>query len=447
METIDNGSGLKNALVCYASALELIEKAEGNPSKNEFIEVLTARDTLHTRLSEGGEVADSASDIGKVVALDGRLKTQAEVLASAADLANLRQSFNPPKDAWWWAFEPAQTVSSWDKLDWLWNGLMAGSLALAASFMIQIFRALSVGGLSWGETFATIAQGAGLALIGSGALTDTGQQKVENILNGAGISPKFHSEVTCGLAFMLLIGAFSVHRHMPDYFYNKGNFLYEYSKLADAEMKYLQGLEVAPDDLRFNLALGQVYESMGALDRALEEYKKMAETGDLAGLNNIGRVYLFRFNPIERRRTPELAEAFLRLGLQRAKAAEKPDPNILYQLNRNLGWALLNQEKYQEAEVYLKRAVGLDQGIKGNQIGGGIAYCLLGHAYRALENMGKAEQNWTACMERARPETLLEYKWFMDVGQSKLADYINTSKIVGGLSDAKAEEELIINMT
>lgn len=323
----------------------------------------------------------------------------------------------------------------WDRFDWLWNSLMASALALAASFMIQIFHAFSVGGLSWGETFATIVQGAGIAVVGSGALTTNGKKRVDHVLNSLGIAPKYQAEVTFLASLVILGAAFLMHKNMPEYFYEEGNKYYQESNLPAAEIRYLQAMKIDPEDVRFNLALGRVYESMGDLNRALPEYKKDAESGDPEGLNNIGRVHLFRFDPIQLKRKPKLAESFLRMGLQRSEIQDT-HPNIKYQLNRNLGWALLDQKKYDEAEVYLQKAIDLDQGIKEDQIGGGVGYCLMGHLYQSVGKLDEAQEYWETCRDRARPETIFEYKWFMEVGQETLADYISTTKIVAGLDEA-----------
>jgi Tfp pilus assembly protein PilF len=42
-----------------------------------------------------------------------------------------------------------------------------------------------------------------------------------------------------------------------------------------------------------------------------------------------------------------------------------------------LGWVLLEQKHYQEAEKELRQAVAIDEKIPEKQLGGGMAYCLL----------------------------------------------------------------------
>ncbi len=45
-----------------------------------------------------------------------------------------------------------------------------------------------------------------------------------------------------------------------------------------------------------------------------------------------------------------------------------------------MGWVLLEQGLYEEAEKELRKAVDLDEKIPEKQLGGGMAYCLLPEA-------------------------------------------------------------------
>jgi hypothetical protein len=177
----------------YASNLSILEVAAPHPNAAQVLETLLARDDLRIALRDTH--SENAGHMARLIELDRRLQQQAVAIANAVPLGEWRSSRQPPEDAWWWFFQPHPEPDIWNHFDWVWNGLTAGALALAASFMMGIYQALSVGGLSWRETFSTIAQGAGLALVGQGALTTTGQQKVKTAFMFLKIPPRFYIDV------------------------------------------------------------------------------------------------------------------------------------------------------------------------------------------------------------------------------------------------------------
>jgi len=109
-----------------------------------------------------------------------------------------------------------------------------------------------------------------------------------------------------------------------------------------------------------------------------------------------------------------------------------------------LGWVLLEQGLYKEAEKELRLAVYLDEKIPEKQLGGGMAYCLLPEAAmkgRKPQRKGKPpvdnekekeeEKEWEKkCKSSARPETIDQYKWFIEKGKRELAEKIKTSGVV-----------------
>lgn len=419
------------ALERYTSALSTIEAAAPNLTTDQALDALLARDALRTALAD--TQPEPTGHMATLIELDQRLRQQAEAIASAVPLDEWRNSRQPAEDAWWWYFQPHAAPEAWNRFDWLWNGLTAVALAMSASFMMGIYQSLAVGGLSWVETFSTIAQGAGLALIGRGALTTAGQQNVKNALVYLKIPPRFYSEATCLFAALILLIVFGLHIYLPNYYYAKGQDLYKQGYLMNAEQRYIQGQLIASNDPRFNIALGTIYESLGSLDKALAQYQQALQQGVTRAFNDIGRIYIQRFNPVKKRSEPEVAETYLRMGVQRAKSDPTTDTNTRFQLHRNLGWALLQQKRYAEAKAELEKALVRDAQIVGKQIGGGMEACFLAQAYEQQGDPKNALAQWTLCRERARPETINEYKWFLSVGQGQLANCIDTSAIVSGL--------------
>jgi hypothetical protein len=104
-----------------------------------------------------------------------------------------------------------------------------------------------------------------------------------------------------------------------------------------------------------------------------------------------------------------------------------------------LGWVLLNKKQYQAAEKELRQAVAIDQAIEGKELGGGMAYCLLEDVLEAKKDI-KEQLRWkNMCLTYARPETLDQYKWFIETGKQDIADQIDTTGVVNGESNPSTQ--------
>lgn len=441
MTNESNLSKLESSLEKYADSLTQFLKKPRAASKTDVLNMLLARDDLYQEMStsvlaETSAISPRLFEIdAKVAELDKLLKSKGEIVAATLKLDRWRVRFNRPESSWWWFFEEVEgdKFDIWDRLDWLWDALTLAFLALSASFMISIFKAFSVGDLTVMATFSTIAQLGGLAIVSQGTLTQNGQQKARQLLRRASIPPRFQSASMLILSVVLFVAVYVSHKNLDEYYYDEGKIQYSEGRLDDAEITFLRGLEIDPDNAGFNTELGKIYESLGNMASAVEQYSIGASGGDVASINNLGRVYINKNHPVTNKPNPALAESFLLLGLQRAELTQPDDKDLQYQLNRNVGWAALQQEKYDVAEKFLKRAVALDRAIEGDQTGGGMAYCFLAKTLESQGNGSEAEDWWGECLEHARPETIHEYKWLLDVKQDEFAYCIDTSRVVSGL--------------
>ena len=422
-------TNLDEAIESYQAALNELESAAPNLSEIEAVKVLLARDAVQQLLPDKTKL--SAIAFISLMQLDRRLKQLGEAIARAVNLEQFREPLNPDPSAWWWFFELPPEIDSWDRFDWVWNVITTGALGLAGSYLFITLQAFAIGGLGVTEAFGTIAQGTGIALIGKGALTADGHQQVAKLLHKMGVPSKWHSEVSCGFAMLLLLSVYGIHRSLPNYLYKKAVAEYDAGNLAHTEEKLLQAIQLNSEDSKFYVPLGKVYESKGELDKALVQYKNAVVNGNPEGFNSIGRVYI-------QQSKFDLAETLLRAGLQRVKN----DPQIEYQLHRNLGWALLAQKNYPAAERELRQAIAIDDQITEEQIGGGMAYCFLGEALTEQKKMSEAEKYWLECLDYARPETVNEYRWFVQNSQRELASCVDTSGITGGLDHELATQKV-----
>ncbi|MBL1260688.1 MAG: tetratricopeptide repeat protein [Thiotrichaceae bacterium] len=428
-------------LAHYQVMLERVEKDRSKLKKDEVLSLLLARDEVEAAFNvkpdeKSIELLCLFDVDEKLSGLDHRLKKLGDVIANTISLDKWCTRLQREEAAWWWQFKPARKVDAWDRVDWLWDALTLGTLALGASFMVSIISALSVGSLTVTATLSTIAQIGGLAIVSQGALTKRGQEKVRDFMTRFKIAARFQSEVMLMMAALLLLTVYITHNSLTTVYLEQGRDSYSQGALNDAELTFLRGLEIAPSNSTFNAELGRIYESLGVLNKAIDQYYLNVQAGGVKGINDLGRTYINWVNPVTRKSDHALAEAYLQMGLQRANAQQAPDQDLRYQLNRNLGWALLKQDKFIEAEAHLKTAISIDERIPGNQIGGGMAYCFLAYVYEKEGNKNAANIQWGNCVVKARPETIHEYRWFSEVRRGDVAACVNTSKIVSGLDDS-----------
>jgi Tfp pilus assembly protein PilF len=417
---------LELALAQYTDALTNLKLAKSEPSEIEILHILVTRDAIKEALNEKTQL--SVESLAKLLELDNFLKQQADAIARGAKLAEWRATFHPSPEAWWWFLEPTsdEEVSHSHPFDSLFNGLTIAGLTGVATYMATFVQLFSTGGISFAESFGLLGQG-GLLLTVIHTLQNTGQEKIKNLLKKLNISPQFHSQATLGITAMLLLASVGVYNSLPEigkWNYREGTNLYEKGLLEKAKGKYDQAAKIDPYNSDIPIALGQIYESLGELDQASTEYKRALEQGNLRAFNNLGRVAISKKDTIT-------AESLLRMGLQRV---HKEDFQLKYELYLNLGWVLLQQKQYQAAEKELKQAVAFDEAIKEKQLGGGMAYCLLEDVLEEKKDI-KEQLRWRKmCLTYARPETIDQYKWFIETGKQNIADAVDTTGVVNGES-------------
>lgn len=435
---------LRRELDQYKTAVEELENLQkGSPdAKARILEALVSRDRLESEMDaqkgvDQAWIQDLFAIDSQVEELDKRLEKNGPMIASVVNLEKWRGYFKPSDNAWWWNFEPPP--ESWDRFDWVWSAVTLVVLALAASFMLDIYRAVSMESASVASTFSMIAQLAGLAAIGSGAISQRGHKVVRKILFSLNISPRYFAEATFLAALVLLGIVYLFDISLDDYFFEKGQAAYAQGALSDAEKAFLQGLKASPDNAQYFFHLGQVYESLGNLDKAIDNYRQAAENGIWHALGGMGRAFINRVNPVTEKADPALGEAYLLLCLERAQTQNADEP-ILYSLNRDIAWALLKQNKLDRAEAYLEDALMLDAHLEGDIPGRGMGYCFMGEVQRQKGNVKRANAMWRKCLKNARPEFIHEYKWLMDVKQDKIAYCVDTRHVISGYKEKRTPD-------
>ena len=169
------------------------------------------------------------------------------------------------------------------------------------------------------------------------------------------------------------------------------NYLVKQYQLA--RFYFQCALLLKPNYKKAHYNLGATYEKLDQLDKAKSEYH-IAE-GVSETYSNLARLY------IKDKQYSE-AIALLEKGLQKKKA--QSDPVLRYALLKNMGWVLLEQQGYLEAETYLREAIEL---MKTKA----IAYKLLARLLEAKGDREEAQKMWQKFRQYALNESSREYEY------------------------------------
>lgn len=294
--SLHNDSNLAQLLTDYAESLKGLP-SQSKSSSRQVLKVLRSRDRLQDALSQVAQLDDEQLVI--LAELDLELKQRSDIVCADKELQQMRQSLLPPESAWWWYLEPvieaSQAKTGWDKFDWVWNVGTVVCLVVATSFITQTAKAFSNEGFDFLGTLSTIGQGAGLAFVAGGALTDKGKKAVESTLMSMKIPASLHAEATFGASLLLMGAAYGIHQNLPkvgDFYFDQAQQHEKNGEWSQAVQSYKRALNFAQDDYKSQIAIGFLYEKLGNFDEALKVYKKGSFYGVPQFLNAQARVML-----------------------------------------------------------------------------------------------------------------------------------------------------------
>jgi tetratricopeptide (TPR) repeat protein len=396
-------SDLVSAVKQYDMTLTALEAgAATHPSPQQVIDVLMARDEVYAARTT--KTPTDKESLMMVVSLDERLKKQRELITKLVKLADWRAIVHPPVEAWWWFLEPP--TNQWDKFDWLWSAGSVTLLTASLSLVVDISSRFLTGVPDTLGAFTITTQSVLTLLAAGGALTKTGQETIERLLISLNIPKHFQNEVKFGFALLLFLCLFSFRFSLPKiaiFYYNQGEQNYKANRLASAQSNYSRAIKLNPEDLKTHYELGQIYERLQDFDRARAEYQ-IAVQGDFGkGYNNLARLYI-----LDKKYTAAIAL----LKEAQLQTKDNQDEELQYGLLKNLGWALLEQKGYEDAEDNLRQAINLASDRAP-------AYCLMAQIRERQNDKEKALLEWKKCTQYSTYYNADEYLWIIMAQQCR----------------------------
>lgn len=394
---------LEHSLENYEDRLFELETADPLPTVEQVLDVLTARDVVHALLCD--RTRDVIRRPAVLTYLDRRLRKQSEKITQVADLEDLRTSFHPKAEAWWWFFEAPVPIYWWDRFDRLWNAL-AIFLSLLSLFALYSISTRFLSGDR--DTLGSVVVALQTALTGlviGGVLTKDGHMTIDRVLTTLKVPIHFKQEGRLLLVTLLLVSLIGFRLSFPlisnAYTFN-GAKDYEAGRLVEAQLNYRRAINLNPDNLEARFKLALALEDLGELEDASREYRIVSSSRktdpnalNLEGLNNLARLHI-------------LAEDYdeaVPLLLQAQDQVKSEAEYLRYSILKNLGWARLGQERYDEAEVYLQEAIKVNDAMAP-------AHCLLAQVLEELEQPQDAIAVWERCLSSARVADPDEDKWY-----------------------------------
>ncbi|AFY70645.1 Tetratricopeptide TPR_2 repeat-containing protein [Thalassoporum mexicanum PCC 7367] len=386
---------LKLTLEHYQRSLLVLESSSSSQlSEVHALDILMVRDRLQ-------EIIDSHSQLPpdlllEITKFDRRLKKRGELIAKLINLVEWRNLLKPDPEAWWWWFP-----TRWEKFDWLWNALSITAITISLSLIVDTSTRLLSAKPDTFSTLAVVGQSVMTLLAGGGALTKAGREALEKILIALSIPPRFWQEISCGLAWLLMLSLLGLNAGLPRIavmMNQDGMEDIEAGRIETAAANFQRAIALKPDYAQAHLNLGMIYEELRDFERAIVQYEIAS---NIKPTNEAERqAVLQAYSNLSRRKILDqnysVAASVILSGLDlietEPNAASDPQPT--YELLKNLGWTRLEQGRLEQAETILQDALKLEPQS-------GEAHCLLAETFAAQGNEAAAIASSRQCMAYA----------------------------------------------
>ena len=406
----------------------------------QVLACLTLRDQLAHQLET--EVSCNPAAVSQLTKGDQTLKTLAEPISNLDELERWRESLNPPESAWWWHLTPPvkkRILGAFERFDWIWDTLNLAILTIILALLVDITPRFYRGGADTTGAFAIVIQSVLTMLTAGGILTKTGAEVLERILRGLKIPPILWQEIRFSIALLVLFGIILFRNQglplLAQYYYTNGQAHHEAGRLLEAQYDYERALELNPNSSTSDIMV--VHYSLGRLHEDLQNFAEARTAYQIAMQGN----YIPAFNSLARLKIlvdKKYDEAVflllngLKLAGEQAAAIDEETSltdllydaddaveltDLIYNMQKNLGWARLSQERFREARAELELAIELKPDDAA-------AHCLLAQTIDALDaekelpNSIEALEQWEQCSQLANRLNPDEDTW---IYQAQLA--------------------------
>ncbi|MBO3462124.1 tetratricopeptide repeat protein [Aetokthonos hydrillicola Thurmond2011] len=396
----------------YEAAIKRLKEAGSSINAETILRVLNARDAVQAALKQ--QTFIPASNLIKLIELDGAFRDSAKVITKAINdktaeqLAYWRESVQPNAEAWWWRLD-AVAPHPWDVWDWLWKALTIAGWTANISLLVNIATRFLGGGVGLIGAAAVVLPSILALLQVSSELTKTGQEGLKKLLDNR-IPQQYHQEVK--LAYTLLMsGVLAVFwlslPAISNIYNHNGLKNYDNKSLGKAEQDYQRAISLNADNTEAHYNLGNLYEDWQNWEKAKKEYQ-IAVAGELPeAYNNLARLY------IREKKYPQAA-FLLTKGLELTNTPDFKKLEVRYSLFKNLGWARLEQGRYEEAQRNLQAAIGITnnpEAIVQKHIDNlGAAHCLLAQVLQK-QKQPTALSHWQKCSDLGSSRNPDEDTW------------------------------------
>ena len=216
-----------------------------------------------------------------------------------------------------------------------------------------------------------------------GIFSEKIQEKILNYMGYGNRTKKSNiSYLFSTIFFVLVITIYLLLPQIAVLVNNFGALAHQNGNLSIAQDRYELAISLDENYSTAHYNLGLIYEDLFENDSAKKEYKMAIMGGLDSAFNNLARLYILEGNYSK-------ATTLLRGGLEIVENHEDE-----YQMLKNLGWALLMQERISESISILQQSVNIFPEK-------GAAHCLLAQGYEQTNQTFLANSEWDLCLSLA----------------------------------------------
>lgn len=407
MVPIDSqGSLRQRALDEYAVSLKSLDAVKSRKKlRAEWVlSILVARDEVQRSIA-AEDHERSIAEVRRLIELDDRLRKGAGRMVRGVGIRQLerwRSTVNPEETAWWWWLERV-VDHPLNRLDGLWRLMMVAGWTANITLMVNLAAKFLGGGVGLvGVAAIAVPSVLGLLQVGS-EFTKSGREGFDRFLGVIRIPQQWREEMKLVITLGILVGLCMLWLQLPVFSKmesQSGVRSFAVGKLGDAEQSFQKAIALDAENVDAHYNLGSLYDYLEQPEKAKKEYL-IAIAGNVPdAYNNLARLY------IKEKKYPQAA-ALLIQGMSKQEKLEMIEARTRYSLAKNLGWVRLEQKREEEAQEWLKVAIGIAEstdGVKGS-VNSGMAHCLLAQTMERQKQMvipvpgSLVNGEWKKCRE------------------------------------------------